>query len=299
MRRFFASVEPEPVALPTSLELDESDSTVTVVFEQAGGLGLGLASRTSHSAPLITELTPGSQAAAFSSLAPGMKLYAVNGQEVHGMMFDQVLHLIRVTPRPTALTFVVPRPRSPPAVQLGTPAQQQPRTPQRPAPVTPNILAAESEDLAGDYEGLQGTPRELQLASPMARQESMRSSIDRKVSAASRAGETHESDIIAQGLDESGGGSLDGSRLRLDVSARRVDPLNSSSANLAHGDMAVFRQKIEGAAKVVAPLSQRSESGRIAFVAAHSALDELLQAKAMLSQQLLYLMTHSDSSAPM
>jgi hypothetical protein len=36
--------------------------------------------------------------------------------------------------------------------------------------------------------------------------------------------------------------------------------------------MAVFRKKIEGAAKVVAPLSQRSESARIAFVAARSAL---------------------------
>ena len=47
-------------------------------------------------------------------------------------------------------------------------------------------------------------------------------------------------------------------QVRLDASARRADPANASGANLAVHDMAVLRQKIEGAAKDVAPLSAQA-----------------------------------------
>ena len=80
-------------------------------------------------------------------------------------------------------------------------------------------------------------PREIQMVSPMARQESMRASAGKSFDASraarrpggadARVAADFESatDIIAQGLDDSAG--FGDTRLRLDASARRTDPLNS------------------------------------------------------------------------
>ena len=135
-------------------------------------------------------------------------------------------------------------------------------------PTTPGYLSAESEDLGESYlDGSSG--RELQLSqhdsSPLSRPDLTASS-------------THSAELR--------GSPADG---RVRVSAE-------SSASV-QDDMAVFRQKIEDAAKVVAPLSQRAESARVAFIAARAALDELHLSKSMLSQQLMYLMTHSEGTA--
>ena len=235
---------------------------VTVCFQEEGPLGLGLASRDAHSPPIVTELAPGSQASKQPQLKRGMVLFAVNGNELKGLSFDQVLHQIKFTPRPTALTFIV----SPAAA---------PATPERPPaarvapPSTPlGYLSAESEDLGESYLG-SSPGRELQLgrldASPLSRQNL--SGAERERGAAR--------EVPADGRV-------------------RVSAANSASA---HGDMAIFRQKIEDAAKVVAPLSQRAETARVAFIAARAALDDLHLSKSMLSQQLLYLMTHSEGGA--
>ena len=234
-----------------------------VVFELHGSLGLGLASRTAHSPPEITELH--GQAATKPQLRLGQQLFAINGQEIRGMEFDQTLHLIKVSDRPLALTFLVPRAAPAPRVPPRTPA-----TPERPTALGLPALAAESEDVTDAL----GSPvgREVELASPLSRQDSARVSAD-KSSAAAAAAESSAAraaaaewestaDIIAQGLSGAGGAGgvedEDRPRVRLDASARRADPANASGANLAVHDMAVFRQKIEGAAKDVAPLSAQA-----------------------------------------
>lgn len=252
------------------------DTYVTVCFEEDGPLGLGLAARDVHSAPIVTELAPGSQASRQPMLKAGMVLFAVNGNEVKGLGFDQIMHQIKFTPRPAALTFIVPtshQPRPATAHPAAMPERSTPDIPPRVAlPSTPGHLSAESEDLGESY--LCGSPGlELQVSSPPTRQ-------GRSTSA--RSG---ESAVASAGATQAGS-PADG--------RVRVSAVNSASAQ---GDVAVFRQKIEGAAKVVAPLSQRTESARVAFIAARAALDELHLSKSMLSQQLMYLMTHSEGAS--
>ncbi len=230
-------------------------------------LGLGLASKDAHSAPIVTELAPGSQASRQPALKRGMVLFAVNGNEVKGLGFDQVLHQIKFTPRPAALTFIV---SSRPDVAERRAPDVPPRVP---LPSTPGYLSAESEDLGESY--LSSSPgRELQLArhdsSPLSRPDFHANS---------------------PRLAELRGGTQQGS-----PGDGRVRVSAESSAS-AQGDMAIFRQKIEDAAKVVAPLSQRAEEARVAFIAARAALDELQLSKSMLSQQLMYLMTHSEGTS--
>ena len=106
------------------------------MFELHGSLGLGLASRTAHSPPEITELH--GQAATKPQLRLGQQLFAINGQEIRGMEFDQTLHLIKVSDRPLALTFLVPRAAPAPRVPPRTPA-----TPERPTALGLPALAAE------------------------------------------------------------------------------------------------------------------------------------------------------------
>ena len=75
---------------------------MTAVFEGAGPLGLGLASRSVRGKLVVTEA---SGTAAALGLRAGLLLHSVEGQVVQGLEFDQVLHLIKTSPRPLELGF--------------------------------------------------------------------------------------------------------------------------------------------------------------------------------------------------
>jgi hypothetical protein len=205
---------------------------ITVCFENPGPLGLGLAARTSDSPPIVTELAPDSPASKQPLLRLGLTLFAVNGEEIDGLQFDQILHTIKVA-RPTALTFRVP---SKPVLPARAPA-----TPPRVTP--PREILGESEDLGSGY------------------QESL--------------------------LEPQPEPEREPTRGQMQAQARVS----------AAGDMAAMQEKITSAAKLIAPLAQRCETARVAYVAARAALDELQQTKASLIQQLMYLMTHSEGVA--
>jgi hypothetical protein len=332
--------------------VEEATEFVTGVFEQPGGLGLGLASKAARDPPIVTELHAGGQAARAGKLCPGLVLFAVNGQPIAGLEFDQTLHLIKVTPRPLALTFAVPpagqaapallplpRPAAPATGAAATTTTSPP--PPLPTRASPSsrlqdelaaaAAAVGSEDLGNST--LLEEERGRRGAGPSAR--SSDSVGGRSPTAGGGGGglgrQAGGEDGGGGGLgrqaggeDGSGAGAGTGSSVGATIAAlaatdaqRVADDYHRYShagggldggdgadviavgasstetlpdvrlragsqseggagapgglgshhhVNLAQHDMAVFRAKIEGAAKVIAPMVTRSEQARLALV---------------------------------
>ena len=232
----------------------------------------------------MTELHEGGQAAACGILRPGLILFAVNGQHISGLEFDQTLHLIKITPRPLALTFTVPkRPQLPPRV---SPTASEAAGSEDVTEALPNFGGSRP----GAEQGVTDTIARLASVSvEQVSQDYHKSSNSELISYYAGAAQPMP-DVKAR----FGGGAPNA--ISHDGGATQGAG-GGSGTNLAQHDMAVFRQKIEQAAKVIAPMSRRSEAARAALVETKAELGELTQRKEMLSSQLIYILTHSGNNA--
>ena len=79
-----------------------------VVFESVGPLGISWLSRTSDDAAVVKALKANGQAAHIEGMCAGLVLRAVGIKDTSGLAYKEQLKLIRLEPRPMALTFEVP-----------------------------------------------------------------------------------------------------------------------------------------------------------------------------------------------